>query len=481
VYRIAKKKLKLKHQVIKRTFSEGETSKMYKKRIICLTLLSALLFLSLFCHVGYSADAVLTLHDLPGVGESLVISSDSVLTVNVDESAVIDGAALQINGTDDALTEVKIINNGELTIKSTAIGCNHANFTIQNTGTIKPQTVHFTVIGNSTLSVDNEGHCLMTDTSFDVYGGYAYFSNTCSLNIQKGYFKDQFDGTSIANYGNAILSECTFVANGAYGKFELFNAGDLKLHHVVFDVNYGGTVNMNTLTGILTATECSVDVSGWSHGKKSQVNILGDIATWDNCSFVNNGGTINYLNTGDLNLSNCSGYNAGVNSSTILSSSGPMVFENFVLSGSGSTSITNWDSMTLIDSVYNCSHALTLMNNGELNAENWLVKTTSSTARIVVYNGNNGSITFDVPFIEDVSSETLASIGSEGQQFVESSGGIITVTNNGSMNAQGSTGASGLEYLLYILIIVVVVAVSLVVILRNRKNLQTQVLRCFVD
>jgi hypothetical protein len=55
-----------------------------------------------FCQIGYSDDAVLTLHDLPGVGESLVISSDSVLTVNMDETAVIDGAVLQISGTDGA-------------------------------------------------------------------------------------------------------------------------------------------------------------------------------------------------------------------------------------------------------------------------------------------------------------------------------------------------------------------------------------------
>jgi hypothetical protein len=109
------------------------------------------------------------------------------------------------------------------------------------------------------------------------------------------------------------------------------------------------------------------------------------------------------------------------------------------------------------------------MNNGELNAEDWIVKTTADTARIVVYNGDNGSITFNVPFIEDVSSETLASVGPDGQEFVESSGGTITVTNNGSMNKQ-STGASGLEYIIYIIIIVVAVAVSIFVIFRNRKK-----------
>jgi galactitol-specific phosphotransferase system IIC component len=102
-------------------------------------------------------------------------------------------------------------------------------------------------------------------------------------------------------------------------------------------------------------------------------------------------------------------------------------------------------------------------------SENWLVTTSSNTARIGVYNGNNGSITFNVPFIENVSSSVLTSIGPEGQQFVESSGGTITVTNNGSMNEQSSTDGS-LDYLLYILIIVAAVIVSLVIILKNRKK-----------
>jgi len=123
----------------------------------------------------------------------------------------------------------------------------------------------------------------------------------------------------------------------------------------------------------------------------------------------------------------------------------------------------------MIDSNYTSSESLNLMNNGELIAENWLVKTTASTAEIGVYNGNNGSITFNVPFIENVSSSVLTSIGPEGQEFLESSGGTITVTNNGLMNAQSSTNG-GSDYLLYILVIVAAVTVSLIVILRNHKK-----------
>ena len=107
------------------------------------------------------------------------------------------------------------------------------------------------------------------------------------------------------------------------------------------------------------------------------------------------------------------------------------------------------------------------MNNGELIAENWLVKTSSSTANIAIYN--DGNITFNVPFIENVSSSVLTSIGPDGQEFVESSGGTITVTNNGLINEQSSTNG-GSDYLLYILVIVTAVIVSLFVILRNRKK-----------
>lgn len=244
------------------------------------------------CQVGYSTET-LTLEDLPGPGETLVIDSHSILAVNVGETAVIDGAFLYVNGTDATVTQLEIVNNGELIIDSTEINCNHANFTIQNTGALTFETSRFTVIGNSTLTVANDGQCIMTNTALDVYGGYAYLRNTDSLVVKNGYFKDQFDGTYITNYGLAVLNTTTFVMNGADGKIEIFNSGDLKLNQGVFDVNYGGKLNINTLTGTLTATECSMDISGASHGIKSSANILAANATWKSCSFVNNRGNIN--------------------------------------------------------------------------------------------------------------------------------------------------------------------------------------------
>jgi len=451
-------------------FQAEKKIEMCRTNIVCLTLLSVLL-VAVCCQVGYSADTVLNLDDLPVSGESMVITSDSILTVDAGETAVIEGA-LQIDGTEDDITELKIVNNGELTITDTTIRCNHANLTVHNNGFLTLETVHLTVIGNSTFAANNEGDCFMTDTSVDVLGGYFYFTNDGTLTVQNGYFKDQFDGTFITNYGEAELFETTFVVNGAEGKIELFNSGDLLLSQGVFDVNYGGTLNMNSLTGNLTMNECSMDVSGKSHGDQSAVNILGDNATWESCTFVNNGGFINYLNTGEVNANNCAVYISSADSSTILSSSGPMVFEKLSLSGSGSTRITNWDSMTLIDSNYNSSNSLNLMNNGELTAENWLVKTTSNTARIVVYNGDNGTITFDVPFIEDVSSSVLASVGPDEQEFVEDSGGTITVTNNGLMSEKSGTGGGSDSTMIYVLAVVAAAIVVIVVFFIVKKKKQ---------
>ncbi|PVX26264.1 MAG: hypothetical protein CW691_01950 [Candidatus Bathyarchaeum sp.] len=432
-------------------------------------MLLVVLSLVAFCQVGYSTESVLTLDDLPTSGESVLISSDSVFAVNSGETAVIEGT-LSVNGTDDSLINFEIINFGELTIKSTSIRCNHANFTIQNRGTLTVQTSHFTVVGDSTLNIGNTVDCSMTETSFDVIGGYAYIQNVGSLTIHNGYFKDQFDGTLITNYGTADLSECTFVANGAEGKIEIFSSSDLQLAHGVFDVNYGGKVNLNTLTGTLTMTECNMDISGASHGRKSEINFLIGNSTLDSCSIVNNGGTINCLNTGEVYVTDCTVSMSSVNATTILSSSGPMFFESVDLSGSGSASITNWDYMRFSSVNFECSDSLTLMNNGELDANDWFIKTTSSNARIVVYIGDDGSIKFNVPFIENVDSSVLASVGPDGQEFVESSGGTITVTNNNLIAKQNSTNGGFDSNLIYILVVAAVVIVVVIFFMMKKKQ-----------
>ena len=83
---------------------------MRRTKIVCLALLSVWL-VAVCCQIGYSDDTVLTLDDLSGLGESLIIKSNSIFTVNEGETAVIDGA-LHINGTakvkrEHALTYMK--------------------------------------------------------------------------------------------------------------------------------------------------------------------------------------------------------------------------------------------------------------------------------------------------------------------------------------------------------------------------------------
>jgi hypothetical protein len=444
------------------------SSKLYKKRVFSVVFLSFIVCLPVFCQIAYSDD-VLTVGDLPSAGESLVISSDNRVTILEGETVVIDGN-LQVNGSvDGGVITFTIANYGDLTIKNTEIRCNYANLSIENKGTLTLQITHFTVIGNSTLNISNMVESSMTDLSIDVFGGYAYIQNVGSLTINNGYFKDQNDGTFILNYGDATLSECTFVANGAQGKIELFSSGDLELNNGNFDINYGGKVNINTLTGTIAVDELDVDVSGASHGQRSAINVLTANSTWNKCNLINNDGTINYLITGELNSNEFSVSQLGTDATTILSGNGPIVFENFQFSGSGLMSLTNWESMKLVDSSFESSDSLTVMNNGELTAENWIVKTTSSNALVTVFVSEDSNLSFDESFIENVSRDTLVSVGSDGQEFVESSGGIITVTNNGVLTQQGSRGSS-LEFFLYVLIIVAAVAVALYVILKNRKK-----------
>ena len=443
---------------------------MPQKNFVCLTLASLLLLVFVSCQVGFSVET-LSLDDLPGSGEVLTIESDSTLAINEGETASSEGT-LTIQGTTESTPTLEITNNGNLTLKNT-VTCNTANLTIHNNGNLTLEDIAFTLNDNATLAIANNGTFTVTDANIQVYGGKVYLTNIESLTANNWYIKDQFDGTFITNDGEANLSECTFVTNGAEGKIELFNSGNMQLVHGVFDVNYGGTVNMNSGTGTLTMTLCTMDISGTSHGKKSSMNIVGGNSTWENCSFVNNAGTINYLNTGKVSAANCSVNVYGENASTILSSSGPMTFEKLQLTCDGSTSITNWGTMTLNESSFNSSHSLTFMNNGNLTAENWLVKTMYNDTRITVYNGNNGNITFNVPFIENINSTVLASVGPEGQEFVESSGGTITVTNMGSLTEQTDIVGNS-NYLLYMVIAFVALSVSLIIASNRHKNSATK-------
>jgi hypothetical protein len=55
---------------------------MYRPKIVCPALFSLLLIATVCCQIGYSEYNMLAIDDLPGVGESLVIDTNSILTVN---------------------------------------------------------------------------------------------------------------------------------------------------------------------------------------------------------------------------------------------------------------------------------------------------------------------------------------------------------------------------------------------------------------
>jgi hypothetical protein len=124
--------------------------------------------------------------------------------------------------------------------------------------------------------------------------------------------------------------------------------------------------------------------------------------------------------------------------------------------------------MNITQTVYNSSKTMSLINNGDITAENWLVKTTADQSLILITN--NGNITTATTFIADVDISTLTSIGSEGEEFNESSGGTIAVTNNGSIRELVvASGGSDLTWL-YVLIVVLIVGIVVVLLLIRRKK-----------
>ena len=148
-----------------------------------------------------------------------------------------------------------------------------------------------------------------------------------------------------------------------------------------------------------------------------------------------------------------------------------MAFKNLQLSDGGSTSITSFEFMSLIDCSFASSGYLTFMNNGNLTANDWLVKTTAEDATGLVYN--EGKLTFNAPFIENVEGDVLEAVGSEGQEFVESSGGKITVTNKGLMTRQDIINGDSDSSMLAVLVVVAVVVVGGVVfyLMKKKKTL----------
>jgi hypothetical protein len=124
--------------------------------------------------------------------------------------------------------------------------------------------------------------------------------------------------------------------------------------------------------------------------------------------------------------------------------------------------------MSLIDCSFTSSGELNLMNNGDLTAQNWLVKTSAQDATALVYN--EGNLNLGSSFIENVECAVLEAVDSEGQDFVESSGGKITVINKGSIAEQEIVDLPFDSSIITIVAVVAVIIMAGVVVFMLKKK-----------
>lgn len=303
-----------------------------------------------------------------------------------------------------------------------------------------------------------------------VYGGLLYLSNSGTMTGNNLYFKDQYDGTFIHNEGEAILQDISLVANGAMGAFHLTNKGNMSLIRTLWDVNYGGTIDLNSMYGDLTVTNGSIDISGESHGKQSTVNILDGNTTWEYCTCVINRGAMDYATSGIVYMKNFTIHTL-LNGSFLLSNSGMLVYSDGLMENAGYVNIHNHESFTILNSVYNTSGSINLVNRGLLSANHGLFRTTSNTGRINIQNFDK--ITFLEPFIEGVTSEEILTIGADGADFLQQSGGLVFVSNQGSITQKDTplnTNSNLITYLLIIVIICIAVLILISLLQKKRKQ-----------
>lgn len=434
-----------------------------KKNII--VSINIILLLGLFYALG-STSTVLSTDELPGVGQTLVLTSNTTIVINETDTSVISG--LKILGESSAPITVNITVDGELNLTG-IVNCTYATLSVINTGMLHMDLVMVHILGNSTVSFSNQGNWTLSDVNIQVYGGLLYLANYGTMIGQNLYFKDQYDGTFIHNEGEAKLQDIVLVANGAMGAFHLTNQGTMTLIRTYWDVNYGGTIDLNSLFGELSVSNGSIDVSGASHGQDSTVNIVDGNTTWDHCTFVVTSGTMSYAASGAVCMPNCT-IHTRLNGSFLMSNSGILVYSDGLMEGTGYVNIHNQESFTLLNSVYNTSGSINLVNRGTLSLDHCLLRTTNDTGRVHITNF--AEITFVEPFIEDVSAEALLNITEDGADFLQRSGGLVLIYNNGSIIQQDAiiTSSSDLTSYSLILVLVCVVILILIVLIRKKKK-----------
>ena len=445
-----------------------------------------------------AATNTLNPNELTNADQSLTISADTTLTINSNEKTTIQGSII-ITGTVDTKPKLEIINNGELTIKTT-IQCTIANLTIQNKGTLTIQDQNINLSGNATLNIINTGTLTIDNAGINVYGGVVYINNDGTLNANNWNLKDQYDGTSFTNNKDAVLTNTSFTANGAFGLHNIANNGNLQLTNCVFDANYGGTINFNSQYGTLTIDGSGFSASGASHGKTSSISILTGQATWKSSIIESNSASIIYSDYGaentmqgctfkgignyntngvetmtDCTITNLNNYNNVGTASFIncklldinnYNNGGNIKFTNCNVTNIHN--LANNGNLEITNTQFTSNANMNILNSKSISADNWMLKTNRDTTKITLTNQAN--LTFTTSFIENVDVQTLTSLGATPTVFNQASGGTITVTNVGLIQTVAKEAPSQQSLLIGVIIATIVIIIVAVIVLKKRRT-----------
>lgn len=425
----------------------------------------------------------LYVNDLPESGERLFIGNTTFLRINQSDTATVDNITIQ--GPGDEIIVFHIVVDGELSLDN-VITCDNISLGVTTTdnGTITGNNTIIDTNNARSFSLKNYGVMDFFNFERSTYSGFTYIENYGILTATNILFKDQNDGTFILNRGGLIFNNANVVANGALAIFEITNNGKMTFNNSNWDVNYGGEINLNSENGELNVNYGSCDVSGWSHGQQSKVTITDGDSTWKKFTIQNRDGLINYTNQGIVNMNNVTA-NTYYNNyeETNFRNNNKLVLENFTLRGTGFSYINNTGNLKLIKGYFNSSGSINLENTGDITAENWNAKTYGENSTVKIINRNN--FIFDNPFINGVTLEELKSIDSNGKNFSQTTRGVITVINYGSITNQSSktnetTGSTSKDeknddesfdlFLLILVIIVIIIVLFLMLFFRFKKR-----------
>jgi hypothetical protein len=499
---------------------QGELKMSKGKTRVFLAFLS----LAMVIYVNYPvfADGTQELDHLPSYGEELTVTEDNVFTVAEGETVVLAGN-LTVRGEGDSMPVVQIIVNGELVI-SGSVTCNHANVTLRNEGTLSMQNTELFNVGTGgLLYLYSDGVWTINKASLSLLGGSTYLSNYGSIAADDWTIEAQQGRIFFHNDGDAAIVEGTFSSVSPSGMFTLTNNGSLQFHQSVWNVNYGGTISFDGRAGNLLLNHSIIEGTGEVDGHQSVISMMNGNTTFidshldgHDCSCIyhdsrvvnltdstlsgignyNSVGKVslfnstisvvnNYNNVGDFSMVN--GAILGINN---YANSGDVNIVNSTIADINNYTNRKTGNVTLTDctvsalnvnlsnhgkmifdstSLNNRGGTTNILNVGELYSYGWTLKTEGTAA--IIKLTNQGNITFIQPFIEDATGAELTSIGVDGKQFVQSSGGKIQVFNFGLIMEQAAPNEN-MDIFIYLLALaaMIIVVMALFLIRRNKKK-----------